>query len=71
MVEATFFKVGGPLAMAVASIGPGIGIGLAAAAFFNASARQPEIRSALQGTFFVAAALIEFLALLCLLTFFL
>ncbi|XVJ51079.1 MAG: F0F1 ATP synthase subunit C [Vampirovibrio sp.] len=65
------FTIGGPLAMAIATIGPAIGIGLAAAAFFNATARQPEVRGPLQGVFFATAGLIELMALLGFITLFL
>jgi F-type H+-transporting ATPase subunit c len=57
-------QIGGPIVVALATIGPALGIGLAASAFFNASARQPEVRGPLQGAFFAAAGLIELMALL-------
>lgn len=64
MANTEMIQIGGPLTVGLATIGPAIGIGIAAAAFFNASARQPEVRGALQGTFFAAAGLIELMALL-------
>jgi F-type H+-transporting ATPase subunit c len=71
METTQMITIGGPLAMAIATIGPAVGIGLAAAAFFNATARQPEVRGPLQGVFFAAAGLIELMALLGFITLFL
>jgi F-type H+-transporting ATPase subunit c len=60
-----------PMAVAVASLGPAIGLGLAISAFFNAAGRQPEVIGKVQGFFFVGAAFIELLALLAFAAFFL
>ena len=47
----------------LAAIGGGIGIGLLGASVVDASARQPEMQGKLITTMFIAAALIEGLAL--------
>jgi F-type H+-transporting ATPase subunit c len=47
----------------LAAIGGGIGIGLLSASVVDASARQPEMQGKLLTTMFIAAALIEGLAL--------
>ena len=47
----------------LAAIGGGIGIGLVGASVISASARQPEMQTKLTTTMFIAAALIEGLAL--------
>lgn len=48
----------------LATLGPGIGVGLVFMAFLNGVARQPEARGALQGIAFIGFALIEALAIL-------
>ena len=50
----------------LAAIGGGIGIGLLSASVVDASARQPEMAGKLLTTMFIAAALIEGLALFAL-----
>jgi len=50
----------------LAAIGGGIGIGLLSASVVDASARQPEMQQKLLTTMFIAAALIEGLALFAL-----
>ena len=47
----------------LATIGPGIGIGIIFAAYINGVARQPEARSILQPIAFLGFALAEALAL--------
>lgn len=61
----------GPLAVGLASIGPGIGIGLLTAAYFQAVARQPEVQGNLQIYFFIPLAMVELLGLFGFITFFL
>ncbi|MBY0450306.1 MAG: ATP synthase F0 subunit C [Cyanobacteria bacterium] len=63
--------LGGPLAVGLASIGPGIGIGLLSAAFFNSVARQPEVQGKLQPLLFTCIAFIELLGLLGFVAYFL
>ncbi|WP_091289535.1 ATP F0F1 synthase subunit C [Amycolatopsis xylanica] len=46
------------------AIGPGIGVGLIFAAVINGTARQPEAQSKLQGIAFTTFILVEVLALL-------
>ena len=55
----------------LAAIGPGVGIGLIFAAYSNGVARQPEARSTLQGIALLGFALVEALALLGFVLFFL
>jgi F-type H+-transporting ATPase subunit c len=50
----------------LAAIGGGIGIGLIGASVIDASARQPEMQSKLTTIMFIAAALVEGLALFAL-----
>jgi len=54
------------LGAGLAAIGGGIGIGLLSASVVDASARQPEMQGKLVTTMFIAAALIEGLALFAL-----
>ena len=54
------------LGAGLAAIGGGIGIGLLSASVVDASARQPEMQGKLLTTMFIAAALIEGLALFAL-----
>ena len=51
------------LGAGLAAVGGGIGIGLLSASVVDASARQPEMMQKLMTTMFIAAALIEGLAL--------
>jgi F-type H+-transporting ATPase subunit c len=55
----------------LAAIGPGVGIGLIFAAYISGVARQPEARSTLQGIALLGFALVEALALLGFVLFFL
>ncbi|MDR0520631.1 MAG: ATP synthase F0 subunit C [Planctomycetaceae bacterium] len=50
----------------LAAIGGGIGIGLIGASVIDASARQPEMQGKLTTIMFIAAALVEGLALFAL-----
>lgn len=52
------------LVVGVASIGPGIGIGLLAAAYLNSVARQPEIQGKIFPHAIVFAGMVELLGLL-------
>lgn len=63
--------LGAPLAVGLASVGPGIGIGLLSAAFFNSVARQPEVQGNLQPLLFVCIAFVELLGLLGFVAYFL
>ena len=58
-----------PLAVGLASIGPGIGIGMLTAAYFNAVARQPEVQGNLLIYFFIPLAMVELLGLFGFITF--
>lgn len=48
----------------LATLGPGIGIGLLVAKTQEATARQPEVAGALRVNMFIGAALVEALGLL-------
>ena len=61
----------GAVGYGLAAIGPGVGIGLIFAAYINGVARQPEARSTLQGIALLGFALVEALALLGFVLFFL
>lgn len=58
------FPLGAGLAMGLAVLGAGIGIGKLAAAALEGSARQPEIQGKLQTMMILAIAFLEALALM-------
>jgi F-type H+-transporting ATPase subunit c len=62
---------GAPLAVALAAVGPGIGLGLMTAAFFNSSARQPEIQGKLFIPYIITLGAVELLGLFGFVSFFL
>ena len=64
--KAAFGYLGIGIGAGLAAIGGGIGIGLLSASVVDASARQPEMQGKLLTTMFIAAALIEGLALFAL-----
>lgn len=53
----------GPFAVGLAGIGPGIGIGLMTAAYFNSIARQPEVQGSLTAYYFITLGVVELLGL--------
>ena len=55
--------LGACLAVGLASLGPGIGIGLLSSAFFNGVSRQPEVQGNLQPMLFACIAFVELLGL--------
>lgn len=59
-----------PFAVGLAGIGPGIGIGLMTAAFFNSVARQPEAQGRLSSFYFITLGVVELLGLLGFVAFF-
>jgi F-type H+-transporting ATPase subunit c len=59
----------GPLAIGLAGIGPGIGIGLMTAAYFNSVARQPEVQGSLTTYYFITLGVVELLGLFGFLSF--
>ena len=61
--KASFGYLGISIGAGLAAIGGGVGIGLLSASVVDASARQPEMQGKLLTTMFIAAALIEGLAL--------
>jgi F-type H+-transporting ATPase subunit c len=62
---------GAPLAVGLAALGPGIGLGLMTAAFFNSSARQPEIQGKLFVPYIITLGAVELLGLFGFVTFYL
>ncbi len=60
----------GPFAVGLASVGPGIGIGLMTAAYFNSVARQPEVQGSLTPYYFITIGIVELLGLFGFVTFF-
>jgi F-type H+-transporting ATPase subunit c len=66
MEKSSLGYLGVGLGAGLAAIGGGIGIGLLSASVVDASARQPEMQGKLVTTMFIAAALIEGLALFAL-----
>ena len=61
----------GALAYGLAALGAGIGIGLIFAAVINGTARQPEARGTLLTTGFISFVLVEQLAIIGFVLFFL
>jgi F-type H+-transporting ATPase subunit c len=60
----------GPLAVGLAGIGPAIGIGMMASAYFNSVARQPEVQGSLTAYFFITLGVVELLGLFGFVSFF-
>jgi F-type H+-transporting ATPase subunit c len=58
--------LGAALAVGLGAIGPGLGEGFAVAAALDAIARQPEAAATLSRTLFVGLAMIETMAIYCL-----
>ncbi len=58
--------IGAALAIAVGSIGPALGEGRSVAAAMDAIARQPEAAGTIARTLFVGLAMIETMAIYCL-----
>lgn len=58
--------IGAALAVAVGSIGPALGEGRSVAAAMDALARQPEASATISRTLFVGLAMIETMAIYCL-----
>lgn len=58
--------VGAALVMAIGAIGPALGEGRAVAAAMDAIARQPEAAGTISRTLFVGLAMIETMAIYCL-----
>ncbi|NMM46548.1 F0F1 ATP synthase subunit C [Rhodospirillaceae bacterium KN72] len=65
MVE-VFSVLGAALAVAFGAIGPALGEGRAVAAAMDAIARQPEAAGTVSRTLFVGLAMIETMAIYCL-----
>ena len=64
--KSQFGYLGIGIGAGLAAIGGGIGIGMLSSSVVDASARQPEMQGKLVTTMFIAAALIEGLALFAL-----
>lgn len=58
--------IGAALAIAIGSIGPALGEGRAVSAAMDAIARQPEAANTISRTLFVGLAMIETMAIYCL-----
>ena len=58
--------IGAALAVSIGSIGPALGEGRSVAAAMDAIARQPEAAGTLSRTLFVGLAMIETMAIYCL-----
>lgn len=58
--------LGAAFAVAIGSIGPALGEGKAVASAMDAIARQPESANAISRTLFVGLAMIETMAIYCL-----
>jgi F-type H+-transporting ATPase subunit c len=58
--------LGAAIAMAIGAIGPALGQGRSVAAAMDAIARQPEAANTISRTLFVGLALIETMAIYCL-----
>jgi len=58
--------LGAAIAVGLGAIGPGLGEGRAVAAAMDAIARQPEAAGTLSRTLFVGLAMIETMAIYCL-----
>lgn len=58
--------IGAALAVSFGALGPGLGEGRAVAAAMDAIARQPEAAATLSRTLFVGLAMIETMAIYCL-----
>lgn len=58
--------LGAAIAVGLGALGPGIGEGLAVAAAMDAIARQPESAGTISRTLFVGLAMIETMAIYCL-----
>ncbi|MEN6508399.1 MAG: F0F1 ATP synthase subunit C [Smithella sp.] len=56
---------GAALAMAIGSLGPGLGMGQAISQALAAIAQQPDERNSLTRTLFVGLAMIESIAIYC------
>jgi F-type H+-transporting ATPase subunit c len=55
--------LGTALAVGFAAIGPGIGIGLMTAHFFDSVARQPEVQGNITPQYFITLGVVELLGL--------
>lgn len=67
----TALSLTAPLAVGLAAIGPAIGIGLMTAAYFNSSARQPEMQPKLVTYYFITLGVVELLGLFGFVSFYL
>lgn len=67
----TLALLGGGLAVGLAGIGPGIGIGLMTAGYFNSVARQPDVQGSITPQYFITLGVVELLGLFGFVSFFL
>jgi F-type H+-transporting ATPase subunit c len=64
-------SIGAPFAVGLAGLGPAVGISLMTAAYFNSSARQPEIQGKLFVPYIITLGVVELLGLFGFVTFYL
>jgi F-type H+-transporting ATPase subunit c len=73
--NSAFGKIGVGIGVGLSAIGAGLGIGMIGASTIDSSARQPEMQNKLTTIMFIAAALVEGIALfglvICILALFL
>ena len=65
------FSLAAPFAVGIAGLGPAIGISLMTAAYFNSSARQPDMQPKLVTYYFITLGVVELLGLFGFVTFYL
>jgi F-type H+-transporting ATPase subunit c len=65
----TALSLTAPLAVGLATIGPAIGISLMTAAYFNSSARQPDMQPKLAQFYYITLGVVELLGLFGMVTF--
>jgi F-type H+-transporting ATPase subunit c len=70
MDVASTFALSGPLAVGIACLGAGLGLGMAVGKALEAIGRQPEASGKIMTTMIIGAALIEALAIYALIVFF-
>lgn len=70
MDAAAAFALSGPLAVGIAALGSGIGLGLAIGKAIEAIGRQPEASGKILTNMIIGAALIEALTIYALIVFF-
>ena len=70
MDSAALYALSGPLGVAIAALGSGIGLGIAVGKALEAIGRQPEASAKILTVMIIGAALIEALTIYALIVFF-